>query len=483
MYMQSAGNLRPTKISVSIDDNGTGATGVITTNNTALTANDTITVNGRAYKAVAALTGAVDEFLIGADGDAGLANLRTLINSGRAAVKAAQTLTSDNVAPSNTETVVVGGKTYTFKTALTEAKATVTLTATSPNVVAGETVTLDTIIYTFVAALPDGSRISKNMVVIGADYDTTLGNLVAAINGATGEGTKYGWGTVAHPTVSAAAVAAHATVITAKSIGTAANSIVSTETSGHLSFGAATLTGGLAAVANEIFIGVDADTCLTNLAAAINGTAGAGTLYSSNTVASTEATAGAVIAHAIILTAITAGAAGNSLASTETSLHLSYGATTFAGGIDASTANVDVTCGAVTAHAVTLTSILSTFAANAITLAKSAVTITLSGLSGGATGTLTGGGSTIGTAAMPADFEGGLLHEIVSVAPQFTGTPTYTIALLDADGVQYYVTGNLNENATTNTDVADMEVGANDTIKITTSTKVEETLPIVVLLR
>jgi hypothetical protein len=216
-----------------------------------------------------------------------------------------------------------------------------------------------------------------------------------------------------------------------------------------------------------------------NLKAAINAdqTAGVvGVKFSTATVASTQVTAGAIDATTLVVTAQTAGAAGNSIATTETAAQLSWGAATLAGGVTASTVNADVTCGAVAGdHSVTVTAITAGFAGNAITSTESAVT-----LSWGAA-TLAGGGSTIGTAVIPED--GGRLSQIVSIAPQWTGTPTYTIALLDSDGNQYYVTGALNENATTNTDNADLQISGGDTVKVTTSTKVEETLPIKVQLR
>jgi hypothetical protein len=75
------------------------------------------------------------------------------------------------------------------------------------------------------------------------------------------------------------------------------------------------LAGG--GTANQILIGTQ-DGSLTNLAAAINGTAGAGTIYGTGTVANTKATSGAVIAHAIIVIAINAGTPGNSVAASTT---------------------------------------------------------------------------------------------------------------------------------------------------------------------
>lgn len=125
---------------------------------------------------------------------------------GTAAAAATGVLTSDNTNVANNETVTIGAKVYTFKTVLTGA---------------------------------------ANEVFIGASADASLTNLAAAINGSAGAGTTYGTGTVANVDVTSSAVAAHALTLTAKATGTAANSKATTETSAHLSFGAATLTGGI----------------------------------------------------------------------------------------------------------------------------------------------------------------------------------------------------------------------------------------------
>ena len=313
-----------------------------------------------------------------------------------------------------------------------------------------------------------------NEILIGADADTTLGNLKAAINAETGEQTKYSPGTVAHPDVTCGSVAAHAVTITAKVPGTAGDAIASTETSAHLSWGAATLANGADSVANEIKIGADADTTLANLKAAINGSTGAGSTYAYATEASTEVVAGAIAAHALTLTAIAVDATGNSLASTQTSAHLSFGGATFSGGVTVTSANTDVTCGAVTSHAVIVTAITAGAAANA-----KATTTDEATLSWGAA-TLAGGGATTGTQVVGE--EGGIVRNIVTKAPQWAGTPTYTVSITDKDGNALYTSGNLNENATTRT-ALEIAVDPTDIIKVVTSTKVEETLPITVWLR
>lgn len=109
--------------------------------------------------------------------------------------------------PSNSDTLTIGGKTYTFQTTLT--------------------------------------NVNGN-VLIGATASDSLDNLIAAINLGAGSGTTYAAATTVHPTVSAAAGSGDTVNLTAKTAGTAGNSIATTEGSSNLAFGAATLTGGVA---------------------------------------------------------------------------------------------------------------------------------------------------------------------------------------------------------------------------------------------
>ena len=83
--------------------------------------------------------------------------------------------------------------------------------------------------------------------------------------------------------------------------------------------------------ANEVLIGTNAAATLSNLAAAINGGTGSGTVYGSPTVANASATA---VAGATSLTIIakTSGTAGNSVATTTTDTGITFGGATLAGG-------------------------------------------------------------------------------------------------------------------------------------------------------
>jgi hypothetical protein len=105
---------------------------------------------------------------------------------------------------------------------------------------ANDTVTIGARVYTLVAALT-----AANQVLIGASAAATANNLLAAVNGATGAGTTYGTGTVPHQDVSARLDASAVIGLVAQEVGTAGNSIATTESGTGASFGAATLTGGL----------------------------------------------------------------------------------------------------------------------------------------------------------------------------------------------------------------------------------------------
>jgi len=83
--------------------------------------------------------------------------------------------------------------------------------------------------------------------------------------------------------------------------------------------------------ANEVLIGANTAATLSNLAAAINGGAGSGTVYGSPTVANASATAVAG-ASSIAILAKTSGTAGNAVATTSTDTNLTFGGATLAGG-------------------------------------------------------------------------------------------------------------------------------------------------------
>lgn len=119
--------------------------------------------------------------------------------------------------------------------------ATGTLTGTE--IAADDTVDINGVEYTFVAALSDDPAVPYE-VLVGATDSDSLDNLIAAINGAAGEGTLYGTGTVAHPDVTAAAGAGDTAVVTARVGGLEGNAITTTAVLTDGDWGAATLAGG-----------------------------------------------------------------------------------------------------------------------------------------------------------------------------------------------------------------------------------------------
>lgn len=122
-------------------------------------------------------------------------------------VPATAVLTSDGTAPTNNDTVTIGGQTYTFKTALTPA---------------------------------------ANEVLIGASAAAALQNLKDAINLTGTPGTQYGSATTKNASAYGDTITATTLKLVAITGGTGGNSLASTEASAHLSFGGATFSGGAA---------------------------------------------------------------------------------------------------------------------------------------------------------------------------------------------------------------------------------------------
>lgn len=119
-------------------------------------------------------------------------------------VPAVGTLTSSGTF-TDTQTVVVGGKTYTTQTTLTNV---------------------------------DGN------VLIGANAAATLQNLYDAINLTGTAGTQYAAAMTANTRVKATAVTATTLVVTALTPGEVGNLIATTETQTNAAWGAATLASG-----------------------------------------------------------------------------------------------------------------------------------------------------------------------------------------------------------------------------------------------
>lgn len=165
--------------------------------------------------------------------------------------------------PAKTVTVPAGAtrlfgpfpNTYYNQIAATAADGTLISDATAP--ANNATVTIDGHVYTFKTTLSGAA----DEVLIGASAAAALTNLKAAINGAAGAGTTYGTFTIAHETVEAGALTSTTLFVSARSAGEAGNALATTETSSHLAWGAATLSGGVEA-RSSVFVNPSVDTTL-----------------------------------------------------------------------------------------------------------------------------------------------------------------------------------------------------------------------------
>ena len=120
--------------------------------------------------------------------------------------------------------------------------ATGTLDLTS-NPTAGNTVTIGTQTYTFVAA---GQANAANDIALGNNVQDTLQNLQAAVNGGAGAGNLYGSGTAVNQQATITSVNGGSAVVQALQAGTAGNSVtLSTSITSNVgSGGGTTLSGG-----------------------------------------------------------------------------------------------------------------------------------------------------------------------------------------------------------------------------------------------
>lgn len=129
-----------------------------------------------------------------------------------------------------------------IEAALIQATAILTQTAQPSD---GETITVGTTdgstpaVYTWKNSLTTAFQVK-----IGADLATSLGNLVAAINAASGAGTKFGTGTTANFDVSATALPLEQVEVTARTAGTGGNSIACSTTDADGAWDGSTLSGG-----------------------------------------------------------------------------------------------------------------------------------------------------------------------------------------------------------------------------------------------
>lgn len=219
------------------------------------------------------------------------------------------------------QTVTIGSRVYQFRTgatALTSGNVAVDISARGTKaqgiltiaepVTAGDTIVVGDQTYVFVT----GTANAAGEIGLGADEAATKVNIPAAINGTDSINT-------ANTKVTASAFSADVCTLTARYTGTQGNSIVTAELGQGLThasnvFNAATLGTTTAGV------DVSAANAITDLVTAIT----------NDTSAVVTAVDGA--GDTMVVTAITAGVGGNSLATTETMTNGAWGAATLADG-------------------------------------------------------------------------------------------------------------------------------------------------------
>ncbi len=270
------------------------------------------------------------------------------VGAGGKAVHGGSTLTSTGNSAAATHasgTLTVTGA-VNFKDAV---KASAILTSDQTNPTAADTVTVGSIVYTFVSAT---TAPLINQVQLGSTCTITMQNLFNAITN--------------HPTVDAVLTSAFVITVTAKTGGTAGNSIAATETSTHLDWDGAntTLTGGLEAEtvtinttvytfktrpeqAYDVLIGSTSAVSLANLKSAINATAAdRGVKWGYGTVAHPTFVAYTSDATTCVIKARLPGSAYDAYATTETCADAAWGGATAVDGV--TTANSTVTIGSIT---------------------------------------------------------------------------------------------------------------------------------------
>ena len=244
--------------------------------------------------------------------------------------------------------------------------ATNTLTSDATAVTDGDTVTINTTVYTARTALSNAGGVAYE-VLIG---DTTngaafLANLKKAINGTGVAGTDYGIGTVAHPTVIASTLTSTTLKVWARELGTTPNTYPTTEASTHLSWADTTLGGGtgtsdpgvttagatatigtttytfvirlgesfgLTSVPNQVLWVTSEAVALDNFKSAINGSGVRGTDYSTATPVNGDVFATTNTNTTQVIVARQTGTQGNSIATTETLANYSWTSTVMASG-------------------------------------------------------------------------------------------------------------------------------------------------------
>lgn len=249
--------------------------------------------------------------------------------------------------------------TFTVSSGLPPAKhAKAILTSDTTDFTDGEVVVIGAITY----RMKDTLALAYD-VKIGASVTVTLANLRKAINGTGTAGVEYFAGTVAHTLVIATASDATTLTVYSRTYGTANNTLATTETASHYSWGGTTLGGagnvaGVAtagatfsingtdyyfttdlqesitgvAVANEVLWVTNDATALDNMKLAINGTGVEGTDYSTGTNANSDVIATTNGNTTQVIEARVWGTLGNSITTTEGITGSAWTSTVLTGG-------------------------------------------------------------------------------------------------------------------------------------------------------
>lgn len=247
-------------------------------------------------------------------------------------------LTSDATQSATGDTTVIGGITYTWVTALSEAAASTTLSLSStPS--DGDIVSIDGIAYTFRTTLTN-SGTAPYEVLINSSGAGAVAKLKLAMNLTGTAGTDYGTGTLIHPTVTAGTVSSATLPMTAKALGTGGNVLQTSVPIGTVeSFTGTFLAGGVNPVPYQVLLGVSAAVQLDNLKDAINLTSvsgSMGTTYSTGTAIHPQVNATTNTNTAQTVVANDYAVTNASIPTTnpiDTGSHLSWGSTTLTSGV------------------------------------------------------------------------------------------------------------------------------------------------------
>lgn len=249
-------------------------------------------------------------------------------------------IVGDEIFEIDTDGIVGGGNIAIDVSAFaTASQGTLTVTGGGNQIADGDTVTIDTKIYTFKTTLTP----TEGEILIGADDTAALLNLSNALDLAGAAGVDYSVAAI-HPTVTKISSDALTMIVEVRIPGTDGDSIVSTEVAAELSWdGGGTLGTTVAGVDCPA---ADADgVIVTDVSAGsslVTATQGGGTT--------------------VLMTVDIAGVAGNAFVSTVAMANGSFGASTLGDTV----AGVDGTIGAINKLLSDATNLYSATAANTI---------------------------------------------------------------------------------------------------------------------